>query len=606
MGGRRWIVLCACLGASACGRDLTLAHNGRAVPAADAGPSGGDASRPPPPVEALDSDGDTITDVEEGTGDLDFDGIPNFLDLDSATDGVRDAFEAGDADLRTPARECVKEVDAAVPSVERPDGAADFEDPDSDNDGFGDGEERAFGLDPCNPDSDGDGTDDLIEGALARVSCPDGHTGLYCDCGRDPSCGVPAGDYYVTLPYRGAARERDLWFDTTVRAADVFLLADTSASMAGTLANVQRTVASARDGLIDRLSVSIPDVWIGGGQQEDLPLGAYGDAPAEPLRLAIGMTAPERRSEVATALGAMTIHEGGDTPEAQTEALYQLVTGEGGHWAHTSGESYVLPPLAAACIAGGSGAPCFRQSALPIIVHFTDACSHAGPPGEDPACTAYEGVDPAPHSWSDMVRVLERRGAKYIGVNARDRAPGEPGCADVNGPRGDLPCYFMRRTAEATHTVDLDGTPLVYDLPSAADASELVATVVRAIDTVVTSVPFDVDTAVRDDPTDPTRVDATRFVVRRGPACRAAIHPTVPCFTGAPGSEQPVAALDDSSFFGVLPGTRLLFRLTFRNDFRRGGPTAQIFVAFVDVRADGAPALDTRRVLVVVPAAPLL
>jgi len=80
----------------------------------------------------------------------------------------------------------------------------------------------------------------------------------------------------------------------------------------------------------------------------------------------------------------------------------------------------------------------------------------------------------------------------------------------------------------------------------------------------------------------------------------------VPCFTGAPGSEQPVAALDDSSFFGVLPGTRLLFRLTFRNDFRRGGPTAQIFVAFVDVRADGAPALDTRRVLVVVPAAPLL
>lgn len=598
------MVVCACLAASACGRELTLARNARVEPGADAGRRDRDASLPPTRVD-LDSDGDTIADAEEGAADLDLDGVPNFLDLDSDADGVPDALEAGDGDLRTRARECAKEVDPTMPGVERADGVPDFEDPDSDNDGFGDGEERAYGLDPCDPDTDGDGTGDLVEGALARVSCPDGRSGLYCGCGRDASCDVPPGDFYVTLPYGGPVRERDLWFDTAVRVADVFLLTDTGSSMAGTLANVQRTVATARDGLVDRLSASIPDVWIGAGQQEDLPLGGFGGRSSEPLRLAVRMTAPERRSEVATAFGAITIHDAGDGPEAQTEALYQLVTGEGGHWASAAGESYSLAPLAAACGTPGAGAPCFRQNAMPIIVHFTDGCSHAGPPGEDPACTPYDGIDPAPHSWEQMVAAFEHRGAKYIGVDARARAPAEPGCAEINGPRGDLPCYFMRRTAEATHTVDLDGAPLVFDLPSASDASGFVTAVVQAIDTVMTAVPFDVDTAVRDDPADPTHVDAARFVVGREPACRAG-RPTTPCYSGAPGSDQPVASLDASSFFGVVPGTRLLFRLSFRNDFVRGGPTAQIFVAFVDVRADGATPLDTRRVFVVVPAAPLL
>ena len=36
----------------------------------------------------------------------------------------------------------------------------------------------------------------------------------------------------------------------------------------------------------------------------------------------------------------------------------------------------------ARCYDTPRGAACFRPSALPIVVHFTDACSHEGPPGE--------------------------------------------------------------------------------------------------------------------------------------------------------------------------------------------------------------------------------
>ena len=46
----------------------------------------------------LDSDGDGISDAEEGDIDTDNDGTPNFLDLDSDNDGISDKDENGDFD----------------------------------------------------------------------------------------------------------------------------------------------------------------------------------------------------------------------------------------------------------------------------------------------------------------------------------------------------------------------------------------------------------------------------------------------------------------------------------------------------------------------------
>ena len=47
------------------------------------------------PSPTLDTDGDGIPDVIEGSGDPDGDGIPNYLDLDSNNNGIPDSVEAG-------------------------------------------------------------------------------------------------------------------------------------------------------------------------------------------------------------------------------------------------------------------------------------------------------------------------------------------------------------------------------------------------------------------------------------------------------------------------------------------------------------------------------
>jgi len=74
----------------------------------------------------LDTDGDSILDTEEskpGTPDTDSDGVPDFLDLDSDGDGIADSDEAGDKSLQTMARDSDG------------DGIPDYRDDDDDDDG---------------------------------------------------------------------------------------------------------------------------------------------------------------------------------------------------------------------------------------------------------------------------------------------------------------------------------------------------------------------------------------------------------------------------------------------------------------------------------------
>jgi hypothetical protein len=584
--------------------------DGDAIPNVDEfgpGPSARDTdSDGIPDVIDGDSDGDTIPDTLEGTRDPDGDMVPSYIDLDSDADGIDDAIEAGDGDIATPPVFCAEEIDPfSDPPVPSPDGLSDWVDADSDNDGFGDGEEIALGMDPCDIDSDDDGIGDLAEGAYERFNCPDPSApgATDCGCATSASCGIPAEHFYVVLPFRDPPINRDLQFGTTIRVADVFFITDTTGSMGGTLGNVQMTVA-ASGGLIDRIALTIPDAWVGGGQHDDYPFGSYGATPDEPFILAIRMTPPSMAGDVRDAFNRIMLHGGGDGPESQTEALYQIVTGEGGTWMGMAGWGggsgmYTMRRYVGDCLDGGWGAPCFRDAALPIVVLFTDICSHNGPPDDDLAsCMDYTAITPAPATWADTIAAMNRRGAKFIGVNAS----GGPRCATVTAPGGYSPCWFLRRTAEETGSVDLDGNPLVYDLPNSADRATFTDTIVGAIETVATRVPLDVDTGLRDDPSDAAGVDARRFIKRRQPACITTGDDT--CWVEPTGVEhsQAVATYDTSTFFGVVPGTLVTFTITFQNDFYPGGPTAELFIAFIDVRGGGTSVLDTRQVFVVVPA----
>ena len=555
-----------------------------------------------PDVRDVDSDGDTIGDIHEGVGDSDLDGTPNYLDLDSDDDGVSDAAEAGDGVVETPPAACPVEINPAT-GMRESDGRADFTDTDSDNDGLADGEELAIGTDPCDIDSDDDGLDDLAEGAYERFNCPDGMTGTDCGCASNAACTIPAEHFYVVLPFEGGPVERDLEFGTDIRVADIFFLTDITGSMGGTLNRVQSTVSTPGTGLIDRINATIPDAWFGGGYFQDYPFGGYGSSSDQAFGLAIRMTPPARSSDVATAFSALTVSGGADGPEAHTEALFQTMTGLGGTWTGSGGiGTYTMRRYVGDCLDTGWGAPCFRDAALAIVVLFTDICAHEGPPGEDTSCDHYSGISPSPATWTNSIMEMNRRGAKFVGINANG---GGGGCSSVVGPSGFSPCFYLRRTAEESGSVDLDGNALVYDLPSGgASDTAFVDTVVGAIETVATRVPLDIDTALRDDPSDVEMIDATRFIKRRKPACRA-VPPAATCWVEPAGVEhdQAVAFVDESTFFGVIPGTRVTFRITFQNDFHPGGPTAQVFIAFIDVRT-GTAVLDTRQVIVVVPANP--
>ncbi len=555
-----------------------------------------------PDVFDDDSDGDTILDKHETAVDVDMDGVPNFRDLDSDADMVTDAVEAGDADLMTPPKVCGLEVNPATGMVEA-DGRADFADADADNDGLGDGEELAIRTDPCKTDTDEDGMSDLAEGAYERINCQAGE-GAACGCATRSECLIPDTDFFVILPFGGAPIERDLDFGTTIRVADVFFLTDTTGSMGGTLMRVQQTVAGP-GGLIERIGEAIPDAWIGGGQHDDMPFGGYGSSPDEPFILAIGVTAPDRAAAVQAAFNGIDLHSGGDGAESSTEGIYQLITGEGGTWNYGGGGGwgggggmYTMRHYAGDCLDSGYGAACFREAALPIIVHFTDICSHNGPPGEDESsCDSYTGITPEPSTWSNMIAALNRRGAKYVGINVTSES-----CSGVITSGGSSPCYFMKQTAEATSSVDLDGNTLVYDLPDGGGSSSaFTETVVGAIETIATRVPLDVDTALRDDTTD--TVDARLFIKRRQPAC-SAVPPSTPCWfpPGGVTERDAVAHVDQSTFYGVIPGTRVRFRITFQNDSFRGESQAKIFIAYIDVRGGGSAVLDTRQVFVIVPA----
>jgi hypothetical protein len=560
-----------------------------------------------PDVLDDDSDADTISDHDEGSRDPDMDMIPNFQDLDSDGDDVMDAQEAGDGDLGTIPVQCANEVDATMIASPMPpvrlDGAADFVDADSDNDGLGDGDELRIGSDPCDFDTDNDGTGDLAEGAYVLTVCPDGTTGMHCDCANNNGCDIPPEDFYVILPYHTDPVVRDLDFGTTIRVADVFFISDTTGSMGGTLSNVQATVTEPVTGILDRVVASIPDVWVGGGGHKDLPFSTWSSPPDEPFYLSIRMTPPDHAADVAAAFNTLSASGGGDGPESGTFALYEIMTGEGGTWMD-GGATYTMHHYIGDCLDAGWGAPCFRDGALPIVIHFSDICQHNGPPDD---CDDYGGVMPAAPTWDEAVNQMVTRGARYVGVNAS----GGAACATVTegshcstpGGCGGSPCWFMRQTARATGSVDVDGNELVYDLPNSTDRATFSDTIVDAIETIATRVPLDISTRVRGDSTDPEHIDERMFIASRSPACNEGVDP---CWTEPTGvtHAQAVLTYDLSTFFGVVPGTRVLFRITFRNDFFPGESHVALFRAHIDVTAGSSAVLDTRDVYIVVPANP--
>ncbi|MEC7520409.1 MAG: hypothetical protein VYE22_11115 [Myxococcota bacterium] len=390
-------------------------------------------------------------------------------------------------------------------------------------------------------------------GAKTGLDVPDVGPDTGIDAGPDagPDANIPC----IEVPLDGGPIEVPLDIEAELARADVFFLVDTTASMQEEITAIQMSL---RDQIAPAIAAAIPDSALGVGSFADFPEGRCGQDGDLPFVLSLPVT--QDLNQVQAAVDGLTLSNGLDRPESQVEALYQVATGEG------IGR-YVPPSFG--CPTGGSGYPCFRAGALPVVLLFTDAPFHAGPGGTN-AYTCV--VDPPPHNYEEARDALNRLSVRVIGLYSGDGMG-----------RGDI-----TQIVEDTEAVDESGAPLVFDIGGRAE--RLSTSVVSAVRTLADVIEFDVDTQLFDpDPTD--GVDPRDFVealvpVRADPMDR-------------------IEGIDEATgtFLGVRAGTRIFYELRIRGDAVVPGPEPQRFLLEIVFRGDRRTRLATRFVEIVIPGA---
>ncbi|HEY8432662.1 MAG TPA: hypothetical protein VIL20_30030, partial [Sandaracinaceae bacterium] len=105
--------------------------------------------------------------------------------------------------------------------------------------------------------------------------------------------------------------------------------------------------------------------------------------------------------------------------------------------------------------------------------------------------------------------------------------------------------------------------------------------------------PQDISATARDGADRPPEVgpvDATRFI--------KAITPVTVSGTSCPDPPR----CDAERFYDVAPGNTVVFRIRFHNDFQMPRSSAQVFLATIVVLGNDVAELDSREVVIVVPA----
>ena len=338
----------------------------------------------------------------------------------------------------------------------------------------------------------------------------------------------------------------------TFRAVDVMFVIDATASMDDEIAAVRRRL---RDVVVPGVRDIVSDARFGVAFTGEFPFFPHGVSGNEPYQLRAPITDDTLRVE--GALAESPSWGNLDVPEAQVEGLYQVATGEGLG-------TLIAPSIG--CPGGGFGGACFRRDAISIAMLITDAPFNNGPPGVEPISTY--AFSPAPHSYAETLRELQRAGIFVIGLGASD--------FDTNSPMPHL-----RAVARDTGTVGADGAPLAFDIGDGG--GRIGSAVVDAVAQLAEGVPLDVVGEVRDVPGD--AFDARTFVRELRPL---ALDP--------PGS----GVVGPEGFEGVRPGAILTFELVVDAAAIPDGDETLLIPARVQARSDGRSLVGSVDVLIVV------
>ncbi|MCB9507298.1 MAG: hypothetical protein H6700_08160 [Myxococcales bacterium] len=540
----------------------------------------------------LDSDGDTIPDRWETADDFDEDGIPNFRDLDSDNDGHPDALEYG-----------VAPGTDARPANHDGDPNPDFIDLDSDGDTLGDDIELGCpdSTDRLLADSDDDGIRDVLEVAFGS---DEDDIGQACDPTRDISDDV---DFYFELPYLDPAGEQqdELNFDVDVRYADVAFNMDTTGSMGGEISALQASLTSV---IIPALEAELDDAAYAVTQFDDFPCGGFGAGSDRPLILRQRVTTDAAAAQ--RGVQALEQHGGSDYFESGIESIFQICAGVGRDDDCIGGAE--VPPFDPAAgfvdgVADGEiGGVGFRDGSLPIIVHITDAPSHAK--GED----AY----PYGASRSEAFAAMRSIGAKLIGVASGTDARSDLEQAAIRAGSVVQACAWtdpdtgVRPFGCAAGMCCTGGSgagrapaaggvcPLVYDIGGSGSGMD--SSIVSGIQALVNFAAFDLTTRPRADEEElaATGIDTSTFISRVVPV--SAVAPDTGCSSVPEVVDRNRDGVPDF-FLGVSPGSQLLFDVFVYNDEVEQVATPRVFTAYIDVVQQGGAILDTQIVTVLVP-----
>ncbi len=578
---------------------------GKDAPATDLGPVDVPAAPSDVAPEAsspcVDTDGDGVSDVDERAAeglDTDRDGTPDFRDTDSDDDGFSDRDESirSYAGYETGARAFM--CGATPDNCDAPpDGLPNHRDLDADNDGLTDVEERMAGTNPCSEDSDRDGFADLAEVAA--------HTDPRSAMSRPPESAL-----YVVLPYyaptsRGPREAREFTFQTRIREADVFFVVDNSASMDRTIENLRRNFSSV---IVPGVRAAIRDVRMGVASFDSMPDGVDGSAGTAALagdytlwvrqRLTGDATAVQRAFDAMRTIvtDSSMRYFGGDSPECQTEALYQLLAGTGRRArmgvdpadpAAVRSTVNALDPMgngwagavdtARDCpgVTDAYGWGCFQQGRVPILVMASDSEWYDGPDPTSP--TSIEG-----HRYGvDLAPELTRRGALFVGVDVTD------------SPMRGYTFSNSVRLAALTRTLNAMNSEVVFHPAGSGGLDRISNDIVTAITTLANETRQNITTA--------TVPDAAATGLPMGRTTADFIRSVTPV-RAMPEAPAGYERRDMTTFFNVSPSTSVVFRVEFYNDFVEGGDAARVFQSTIVVRGRAGTEVDRRPVYIVVPA----
>lgn len=536
-----------------------------------------------------DSDGDNIPDKDECLyeangnvcSDFDEDGIPDYLDTDSDNDGLPDRIESNDAindgapcytnpdcdgDGIPDSEECPDYEQNQKCSDANNNKIPDFKETDSDGDGLPDNQEvdcgGALGHSKLKQDTDNDGYSDLAEVLVGSDPC-DKESGV-------KDAGVK---FYFELPYKGEKQNDTLVFSPQVQKADIFFNVDTTSSMGEEIAKLKDSLSTV---IIPGIKAKITDSAFGVSYFDDFPITPYGSGSDQPFGLLQSPT-----TDVATAqagVNKLKKHSGNDLPESGYESLYKIATGAELKW---NGGSVAE---------GGVG---FREGAIPIVFHITDAAAH------DSNNTPYSSSKVYTiFSQSQVIEAMNAIGAKVVSVVSEG--------GETTKATNQLTTVSNETGAVVPSCANAGRTTLLYTIKS--NGSNLDSSAVNGVDALIKYASFDVRVEPAADLNDPSldtscflkKVEALEYIPVDD--CAATIVATPQDFSEA-GYNNGFSNFSTGTSTAGTPGNKLTFNVEAMNDCFPQEKEAKMFKAYINVIDNKTGSvLDTQPVTIIVPA----